>query len=207
MHPAYHCAPNGGQGSFCPSGSRRLSCVLVFATMSSPPNVSVRLRYSSLLRRTPSLSLSLSPLSMVLAPSPFVGSPVDPFGLLAYLADESGRVERGGRRAWKQAQHWEKTGGGAVRAVGRRTFGRICNSYNTHTPIIASQPVPFSPSSMFWKGRGANLKLTNLNCPRKTTRQYRPHRTRWRQLPVLRDCRHRRRRRLRSDRRRRGSHG
>lgn len=33
VHPAYHCAPNGGQGSFFPSGRRRLSCVLVLATV------------------------------------------------------------------------------------------------------------------------------------------------------------------------------
>lgn len=32
VHPAYHCFPNGGHGSFCPSARRRLSCVLVFAT-------------------------------------------------------------------------------------------------------------------------------------------------------------------------------
>ena len=32
VHPAYHCDPNGGHGSFCPSASLRLSCVLVFAT-------------------------------------------------------------------------------------------------------------------------------------------------------------------------------
>ena len=32
VHPAYHALPKGGHGSFCPSASRRLSCVLVFAT-------------------------------------------------------------------------------------------------------------------------------------------------------------------------------
>lgn len=32
VHPAYHCRPNGGHGSFWPSGSRRLSCDLVLAT-------------------------------------------------------------------------------------------------------------------------------------------------------------------------------
>lgn len=32
VQPAYHARPNGGQGSFWPSGSRRLSCVLVLAT-------------------------------------------------------------------------------------------------------------------------------------------------------------------------------
>lgn len=32
VHPAYHCGPNGGHGSFCPSASRRFSCVLVLAT-------------------------------------------------------------------------------------------------------------------------------------------------------------------------------
>ena len=32
VHPAYHAFPNGGHPSFCPSGKRRLSCVLVFAT-------------------------------------------------------------------------------------------------------------------------------------------------------------------------------
>lgn len=33
VHPAYHCLPNGGHGSFFPSASRRLSCVRVFATV------------------------------------------------------------------------------------------------------------------------------------------------------------------------------
>jgi hypothetical protein len=33
VHPAYHCLPNGGHGSFFPSANRRLSCVLVFATV------------------------------------------------------------------------------------------------------------------------------------------------------------------------------
>lgn len=33
VQPAYHCGPNGGQGSFLPSARRRLSCVLVFATV------------------------------------------------------------------------------------------------------------------------------------------------------------------------------
>lgn len=33
VHPAYHALPNGGQPSFLPSGNRRLSCVLVFATV------------------------------------------------------------------------------------------------------------------------------------------------------------------------------
>jgi hypothetical protein len=32
VHPAYHCLPNGGHGSFFPSGNRRLSCDRVFAT-------------------------------------------------------------------------------------------------------------------------------------------------------------------------------
>lgn len=32
VHPAYHCAPKGGHGSFLPSASRLLSCDLVFAT-------------------------------------------------------------------------------------------------------------------------------------------------------------------------------
>lgn len=32
VHPAYHWLPNGGQGSFCELGKRRLSCVRVFAT-------------------------------------------------------------------------------------------------------------------------------------------------------------------------------
>lgn len=32
VHPAYHCRPNGGHGSFCPAARRRLSCVLVLAT-------------------------------------------------------------------------------------------------------------------------------------------------------------------------------
>ena len=35
VHPAYHCGPNGGHGSFLPSASRRLSCVLVLATVAS----------------------------------------------------------------------------------------------------------------------------------------------------------------------------
>lgn len=33
VQPAYHCGPNGGQGSFLPSASRRFSCVLVLATV------------------------------------------------------------------------------------------------------------------------------------------------------------------------------
>jgi hypothetical protein len=33
VHPAYHCLPNGGHGSFFPSASLRLSCDRVFATM------------------------------------------------------------------------------------------------------------------------------------------------------------------------------
>lgn len=32
MHPAYHCLPKGGHGSFFPSGNLRLSCDRVFAT-------------------------------------------------------------------------------------------------------------------------------------------------------------------------------
>lgn len=32
VHPAYHCFPNGGHGSFFESGSLRLSCDRVFAT-------------------------------------------------------------------------------------------------------------------------------------------------------------------------------
>ena len=32
VHPAYHCRPNGGHGSFAPSARFRFSCVLVFAT-------------------------------------------------------------------------------------------------------------------------------------------------------------------------------
>lgn len=36
VHPAYHALPNGGHPSFLPSGSRRLSCVRVFATTHSP---------------------------------------------------------------------------------------------------------------------------------------------------------------------------
>jgi hypothetical protein len=31
VHPAYHCLPNGGHGSFFPSGNLRLSCDRVFA--------------------------------------------------------------------------------------------------------------------------------------------------------------------------------
>lgn len=44
VHPAYHCLPNGGQGSFFPSGNLRLSCERVLATRSKsatgvvPPN-------------------------------------------------------------------------------------------------------------------------------------------------------------------------
>jgi hypothetical protein len=33
VHPAYHCLPNGGQGSFCPSANRLFNCDLVFATI------------------------------------------------------------------------------------------------------------------------------------------------------------------------------
>jgi hypothetical protein len=33
VHPAYHCAPNGGHGNFLPSGNLLFSCVLVFATV------------------------------------------------------------------------------------------------------------------------------------------------------------------------------
>lgn len=32
VHPAYQALPNGGHGSFFPSGRRRLSCDRVFAT-------------------------------------------------------------------------------------------------------------------------------------------------------------------------------
>ena len=32
VHPAYHCLPNGGHGSFWPAANLRLSCVLVLAT-------------------------------------------------------------------------------------------------------------------------------------------------------------------------------
>jgi hypothetical protein len=32
VHPAYHCFPNGGHGSFLPSANLRLSCDRVFAT-------------------------------------------------------------------------------------------------------------------------------------------------------------------------------
>ncbi len=32
VHPAYHCLPKGGHGSFCELGKRRLSCDLVLAT-------------------------------------------------------------------------------------------------------------------------------------------------------------------------------
>lgn len=32
VHPAYHCFPNGGHGSFFESGNLRLSCVRVLAT-------------------------------------------------------------------------------------------------------------------------------------------------------------------------------
>lgn len=33
VHPAYHCEPNGGHGSFCPAANLRLSCVRVLATV------------------------------------------------------------------------------------------------------------------------------------------------------------------------------
>ena len=33
VHPAYHCLPNGGHGSFFPSANLRLSCVRVLATI------------------------------------------------------------------------------------------------------------------------------------------------------------------------------
>jgi hypothetical protein len=32
VHPAYHCLPNGGHGSFFPSGNLRFNCDRVFAT-------------------------------------------------------------------------------------------------------------------------------------------------------------------------------
>ena len=32
VHPAYHCGPNVGHGSFFASGNLRLSCERVFAT-------------------------------------------------------------------------------------------------------------------------------------------------------------------------------
>lgn len=32
VHPAYHCLPNGGHGSFWPAANLRLSCVRVLAT-------------------------------------------------------------------------------------------------------------------------------------------------------------------------------
>src|ERR1044071_2398403 len=32
VHPAYHCRPNGGHGSFWPSANLRLSCGRVLAT-------------------------------------------------------------------------------------------------------------------------------------------------------------------------------
>ena len=35
VHPAYHCLPNGGHGSFFPSANRRFNCDRVFATMKS----------------------------------------------------------------------------------------------------------------------------------------------------------------------------
>lgn len=47
VHPAYHCFPNGGQGSFWPSGRRRLSCVLVFATVQQRQLEIRRLRATS----------------------------------------------------------------------------------------------------------------------------------------------------------------
>ena len=33
VHPAYHCEPNGGHGSFWPAANLRLSCVRVLATV------------------------------------------------------------------------------------------------------------------------------------------------------------------------------
>lgn len=36
VHPAYHCFPNGGHGSFLPSANRLLSWDLVFATVFLP---------------------------------------------------------------------------------------------------------------------------------------------------------------------------
>lgn len=52
VHPAYHAAPNGGQGSFLPSAKRRFNCVRVFATKVSP-----RQPLSSPLKASPSLCL------------------------------------------------------------------------------------------------------------------------------------------------------
>jgi hypothetical protein len=31
VHPAYHCFPNGGKGSFCPAARREFNCVRVLA--------------------------------------------------------------------------------------------------------------------------------------------------------------------------------
>ena len=47
VQPAYHCLPNGGQGSFCPSDNLRLSCVLVLATVA---HVSIQVIESRLTR-------------------------------------------------------------------------------------------------------------------------------------------------------------
>lgn len=33
VHPAYHCAPNGGHGSFCPAPKFRFNCDRVLATV------------------------------------------------------------------------------------------------------------------------------------------------------------------------------
>lgn len=52
VHPAYHCLPKGGQGSFCPSANRLFNCDLVFATT---PNQYCR---SALTRRVSERTLS-----------------------------------------------------------------------------------------------------------------------------------------------------
>ena len=41
VHPAYHCLPNGGHGSFLPSASLRLSWDRVFATGIALDTVSI----------------------------------------------------------------------------------------------------------------------------------------------------------------------
>jgi len=48
VQPAYHCEPKGGHGSFLPSASRRFSCVLVLATVTSSSRIT-RQPFSSII--------------------------------------------------------------------------------------------------------------------------------------------------------------
>lgn len=50
VHPAYHCLPNGGHGSFLPSGNRRLSCDRVLATTCNGQDIFVRSKNGAGLR-------------------------------------------------------------------------------------------------------------------------------------------------------------